>query len=491
MSGGSRSGRLAEQAYHGCMTLEERNTQLEAENARLREQVTALLARVQELEGRLAKDSHNSSKPPSSDGLKRKTKSLRAKSGKKPGGQLGHRGETLRLVATPDEVVAHRPTHCPQCQTPLAEAEVVLRQRRQVQELPPVVRLVVREHQVLHLRCPHCSHVSMGTFPSEAPSRAQYGPRVRALVVYLVEQQHLPLGRVQQLLADLLGLRLARGTLVGWIQQAARVLEPVELQIKAALAQAPVLHHDETGVRRAGKLAWAHVTSTGRLTHYAVHTKRGHAATDAIGILPAYRGVSVHDGWGSYGVYTACRHALCNVHHLRELTFLEEQYQQGWAATLKALLREMKTATDHARSRGDLHLAPAERQDFVIRYRALLASGLAANPPPLDQERRAGQRGRLAQSPARNLLERLLLQQDQVLAFLDDLAIPFDNNQAERDLRGLKIQQKVSGCFRSEQGADAYATIRGYLATLRKQGQSLLAALNTVFAGQPLYPASA
>jgi transposase len=343
----------------------------------------------------------------SSDGLKRKTKSLRTKSGKKPGGQLGHRGETLRLVAVPDEVVEHRPAHCPHCQASLADAPVVLRERRQVYELPLVVRLVVREHQALHVRCLACEQVSVGAFPCEAPSRAQYGSHVRALAVYLAEQQHLPLGRVQQLLADLLGMRLARGTLVEWIAQAARVLEPVERQIKVALSRAAVLHHDETGVRRAAALAWAHVTSTSRLTHYAIHTKRGHEATDVIGILPDDQGVSVHDGWASYQVYAACRHALCNVHHLRELTFVEEEYQQGWAKDLKALLREMKVATEQARALSQLHLPPAQRADFVDRYQALLASGLAANPPPPDQDRRPGQRGRLAQSPARNLLERL------------------------------------------------------------------------------------
>jgi transposase len=366
----------------------------------------------------------------------------------------------------------------------------VLRERRQVHELPPGVRLQITEHQALHVRCPTCAHVSVGAFPAEAPSRAQYGAQARALAVYLVEQQHLPLGRVQQLLSDLWRMRLGRGTLLSWIAQAARVLKPVEQQIKTALRQASALHHDETGVRRAGRLAWAHVTSTSRLTHYAIQAKRGREATDAIGILPTYQGVSVHDGWGAYGVYTTCRHALCNVHHLRELTFLEEHYQQTWATDLKALLREMKAATDHARTSGHLRLPLVQHAALVARYHALLECGLAANPPP-EHMRRPGQRGRLAQSPARNLLERLLLRQEQVLAFLDDLTIPFDNNQAERDLRGLKIQQKVSGCFRSEWAADAYATIRGYLATLRKQGQSLLPALGAVFAGQPLYPASA
>ncbi len=466
------------------MSPEEELVLLRAENAALREQNALLLERVQDLEARLAKDSHNSSKPSSSDGLARKTRSLRRKSGKKPGGQLGHRGETLRLVAEPDAVVEHRPAVCTHCQTPLDEGPVVLRERRQVHELPPL-RLVVREHQALHVRCPHCQQVSCGVFPAEVPSRAQYGPRLRALVVYLVEQQLVPYGRVQQLLADLLGAQLSLGTLVQWVQQGAATLAPVEAAIKAALQRAPVLHSDETGVRRAGTLAWAHVASTKRLTHYAIHAKRGTAATDAIGILPGYTGVSVHDGWVPYRAYQQCRHALCNIHHLRELTFLEEQYQQGWAKEFKALLLAVKAAVDQARAHGHPRLPPAEHAAFVTRYHELLAAGLVANPPP---HRRRGQRGRLKQTPARNLLERLLLGKDQVLAFLDDLTIPFDNNQAERDLRMLKVQQKVSGSFRADRGAEAFSRIRGYLSTLSKQGLALLAALEAVFTGHPLYP---
>jgi transposase len=422
--------------------------------------------------------------PPSSDGLARKTKSLRRKSGKQVGGQLGHRGETLRLVAPPDEVIEHRPSQCSTCHASLEDAPVVLRERRQVHELPPL-RLVIREHQALQVRCPSCQAVTVGRFPAEAPSRAQYGPRLRALGIYLVEQQLVPYGRVRELLADLFGASLSLGTLVQWVRQAAAMLAPVEAQITAALQQAPVLHSDETGVRRAGTLAWAHVASTAQLTHYAIHAQRGAEATQAIGILPKFTGVSVHDGWAAYRSQTTCRHALCNIHHLRELTFLEEQYQQSWARDLKALLLEMKAAVEAARAQRRLRLAQEQRQAFVARYRALLASGLAANPPP---PRRPRQRGRMKQTPAQNLLERLWWGQDQVLAFLDDLAIPFDNNQAERDLRMLKVQQKVSGSFRSSSGAMAFARLRGYLSTLRKQGASLLAALQAVFAGQPLYP---
>jgi transposase len=361
----------------------------------------------------------------------------------------------------------------------------VLRERRQVHELPPL-RLRVTEHQLLHRQFPVCGVVSAGAFPAEASSRAQYGHHLRALAVYLVQQQLVPYGRVRDLLRDLFEVQLSQGTLVAWVRQAAAALEPVELQIKAALRRAPILHSDETRVRRAGHLAWAHVTSTSRLTHYAIHPKRGAAATNAIGILPDFAGVSVHDGWRAYRAHASCRHALCNIHHLRELTFFAEEYDQAWAADLKHLLQEMKQATDAAH--GLMRLAPARRHAYVARYRALLAAGHAANPPP---ERRPKQRGRVKQTPAQNLLERLWLGQDQVLAFLDDLTIPFDNNQAEHDLRMLKVQQKVSGAFRSDGGADACARIRGYLSCLNKQGATLLAALESVFLGRPLHPAFA
>ena len=317
------------------MTPAEEIAALKAENAQQREQIAMLLERVRDLEARLAKDSHNSGKPPSSDGLKRqlpRTRSLRRKTGKKPGGQVGHPGETLHLVAEPDAVVEHRPAVCAACQAALAggdeEAalagvEVVARERRQVQDLPPV-RLRVTEHQALSLRCPACQQVTAGAFPPEAPSRAQYGPQLRALAVYLVAQQFVPYARTRDLLADLTGARLSVGTLVEWVQASAETLKPVEEDLKAALRRVPVLHSDETGVRRSGRLAWAHVASTPRLTHYAIHAKRGSEATSEIGILPDYRGVSVQDGWKPYQAYTTCRHALCNVHHLRELTFVEE-----------------------------------------------------------------------------------------------------------------------------------------------------------------------
>jgi transposase len=296
----------------------------------------------------------------------------------------------------------------------------------------------------------------------------------------------VPYARTRDLLNDLTGAQLSVGTLVEWVQQSAAALKPVEDALKQALRRAPVLQSDETGVRRSGRLAWAHVASTARLTHDAIHAKRGREATDAIGILPGYRGVSVHDGWKPYQAQTSCRHALCNIHHLRELTLVEEQYDQPWAKQLKEVLLAMRTATEQARTQGRTHLPAPQRRVLVAQYARILAQGHAANPPP---KSRPKQRGRLKQSPARNLLERLWLGQEQVLAFLDDLTIPFDNNQAERDLRLLKTQQKISGCFRSDTGAEAFARLRSVLSTWRKQGMAMLDALRTLFIGAPLYPA--
>jgi transposase len=475
------------------MTPEEENAILRAENAALREQVQTLVAEVQQLRGQLAKDSHNSSKPPSSDGLARKTRSLRRSSGKKPGGQPGHRGQQVRLVETPDEVIVHRPARCGDCEQGLPDDAPRWIERRQVHELP-VVRLRVTEHHIEHVRCPACGATTETEAPAGARAPRQYGPRLRAVATYLVQQQFVPYSRTRDLLADLFGAGISVGTLVNLVRQGAARLRPVADEIKAALRDAAVLHHDETGLRVAGSagagLQWTHVTCTKDLTHYARHAARGAAALEAIGILPGYTGVSIHDGWTSYRHYTACRHALCNAHHLRELTFMEEALNQAWASQLKALLREMHVAVAQARAVGATSLERLVRGHFVARYEALLADGVAQNPqppPPAGQPRR---RGRRKQSPARNLLDRLWTFQQEVLAFLDDFAIPFDNNQAERDLRPIKIQQKISGSFRSELGADAFCNLRSVLSTWRKQGRSALQVLEAAFAERSLSLAS-
>jgi transposase len=475
------------------MSIEDRVAALEAENALLRqqnaalqEQLAAALAELQALTGRLAKDSHNSSKPPSSDGLARKTRSLRQRSGRRPGGQPGHRGSTLALVEAPDRVVLHRPAVCVHCQAPLDGGAAERVERRQVQDLPPV-RLEVTEHRAERVRCARCGELTAAPFPAGVEAPAQYGPAVRALAVYLSQQQLLPFARVRAVLAEVVGCPLSAGTVVSLVRRCATRLGPTEAATKAALQAAPVLHHDETPVRVNGRWQWVHVSCTARRTHYGLAAQRGATATEALGILPGFRGTVVHDGWKPYWHYRACRHALCNVHHLRELTWVAEHLQQPWAQALKDLLLEMRDAVAAARAAGAERLEAGRRADLVARYADLLCQGIAANPqppPPPGPPRR----GRRKQGPARNLLDRLFRHQAEVLAFLDDFAVPFDNNQAERDLRLLKVQQKISGTFRSEAGAAAFCRIRGVLSTLAKQGTALLAALLALFAEGSIPP---
>src|SRR5262249_21703118 len=325
------------------------------------------------------------------------------------------------LATATEQVVVAVPAHCARCQRPLEEVARHAVERRQVLELPPA-RLQVREHRagMCGVRAAGRGRVAVAAFPAGVPSRNPYGPPLRALVVYLVEQQLVPYARVRALLADLFGQSLSVGTLVTMVQHCAQRLAPVEEALKAEAQAAPVLHQDETGVRVAGTLQWVHVWSTPTLTQYGVHPTRGREATEAIGLLPHFRGVSVHDGWKPYQTDTGCRHALCNVHHLRELTFIEEELQQPWAGKMKALLREMKAAVATAQAGGLPQLPTPQRHDLRTRYETLLLTGLAANPPPLRPPPEGRRRGRPKQSPARNLLERLWLGQAAVLAFLDD-----------------------------------------------------------------------
>ncbi len=450
---------------------------------RLEHQVTVLTQQVHALQERVAKDSHNSHLPPSSDRFSRQPKSLRKTSGKKPGGQAGHPGTTLLFSPCPDEVMVHAVERCEQCQGDLRQVPPSIVERRQVVDVPPA-RLLVREHQSEQKQCPHCQHVTVAAFPAEVRAPVQYGPRIAALAVYLVQQQLLPWSRACEVLTDLVGVQPSRGTLASLIECCAQNLSAVEEQIKEALVKAEVLHQDETGLYVNGLRSWMHVACTSQLTHYAVHPKRGKAALDAIGILPRFKGTSVHDGWHSYFLYT-CSHALCLVHVLRELTFLAEEQQQEWAAELKTLLLEMKAATEEARLADKASLHPLEVDDWKAQFWELLAQGDELNPvaqaPP-------GKKGRAKQSTARNLLDRLHRDQEAVLAFLHRLVVPFDNNQAERDIRMVKVQQKVSGSFRSEAGAAAFCRIRGYLSTLRKQGLHLLSALEATLRGHPILP---
>jgi transposase len=312
----------------------------------------------------------------------------------------------------------------------------------------------------------------------------QYGPRVATLAVYLTQEQLLPLARTGTVLAEVFNCPVAEGTLERAVTDCHEHLAAAEAAIKQGVTTAAVAHFDETGINVRGTTAWLHVASTPHLTFYAVHQKRGHAALEEIGVLPQFAGQAVHDGWTSYWQYTQCAHALCNAHHLRELTFVAEQLGQNWAQDLKGLLGEIKQAVDAARGHGGASLPADMHQEFARRYDAILEEGRAVNPPPPP----TGKRGRPKRGKAGSLVDRLCAHKDATLAFMADFAIPFDNNQAERDIRMTKVKEKISGCFRTPSGAERFCRIRGYIATLRKQGMPILSALSQALLGTPPMP---
>jgi transposase len=457
---------------------------LEERIAALEQVIVALTARVKELEDELATDSHNSSKPPASDHPKR-TGSLRKSSGKRPGGQPGHPGSTLRLSETPDRVIWHRPTRCEACGASLEGAQAQGCEHRQVVDLPPI-QLEVVEHRAETIVCANCGAETTAAFPLDLTQPVQYGPGIQALGVYLRVYQLLPSERTRELLEEVFGGSPSEATLQAAVERCAAGLADTETAIRQGVQQAAVAHCDETGIRVEGKRRWLHVASTERLTHYGWHPKRGKEATDAIGVLPAFTGTAVHDGWAPYQQYE-CSHALCNAHHLRELTFVEEREGQSWAGQMKDLLVAIKERVEQEQAGGAERLDGATVHEFEERYGQLLDAGLGANPPPAEG-RPPGKRGRKKQSKAKNLLDRLSAHRREVLAFMCDFRVPFDNNLAERDIRMMKVQQKIAGCFRSEDGATAFCRIRTYLSTARKQGQRVLHALDQVFAGAPFAP---
>jgi transposase len=446
---------------------------------------------LQELQARLAKSSRNSSKPPSSDGYGKvkRTESLR-KSGDKPnGGQPGHAGQTLMASAYPDRVETYEVSCCAHCQASLADMASVGYEERQVFEIP-AIRIEVTAHRAEIKVCPACGRVSKGSFPQSVSQAVQYGPAVNTWASYFTNQHHIPVERTTEIFEDLVQHRVSEATVLKASEHLERCIAPSTAAVKERLRDAEVLHVDESGLRVAGKLHWLHVASTDYLTSYEVHAKRGQEAMDDAGILGAFNGTAVHDHWKPYFKYDGCHHALCNAHHLRELRFIETQYHQPWAKEMAELLLEIKGAVA-ATPAPAMSLLPPEREAFETRYDAVVQSGFDANPAPgSSSDGEVKKRGRPKQPPPVNLLIRLRDFKGEVLAFMSDFRVPFDNNQGERDVRMVKVKQKVSGGFRTLEGAKRFGRIRGYISTARKNAQNVFEALRDAFDGHPFIPAS-
>ena len=442
---------------------------------------------IRTLKDQLAKTSHNSGKPPSSDGYEKpKPKSLRNKTGRNSGGQPGHDGCTLAQTTTPDFIETHAVNICEHCGCDLTASPVVAHTCRQVFESPEIA-LQVTEHRAEVKICPDCSQKNQAKFPVGITQPVQYGARVQALATYFSQYQLLPYQRVQELFRDIFNAQISQGTLANILTRAHASLEQHQENVKQHLSASAVAHFDETGMRVNGKLYWLHIASTAEVTHYEIHEKRGGEAIDSIGILPNFKGIAVHDHWRSYLIYD-CPHALCNAHHLRELIFAEEEYQQFWAKKLSRCLTDALKEVDAAKKNGLSKLPGHRVAYFSRRYSRILREGaaelskLGPEPNPDTQPKR----GRVKQHKVTNLRERLKAYKTETLRFIADFSVPFDNNQAERDARMSKVKQKISGCFRSLRGAEIFCRIRGYLSSARKQGENSLERLSALIRGEPI-----
>lgn len=461
------------------------------QEAKLKQQdakIQFLEERIAVLEGRSQQNSSNSSKPPSSDGYNKPApKSLRSPSGRRSGGQNGHPGSTLKAVAKPDRVEVHPAQLCLGCHHPLKGQPRLGYEKRQVFDLPPDLKLLVTEHRAEIKFCPFCRRRATAPFPPEAQAPTQYGPGLMAWWTYLKNQQLIPLERISQMTADLFRIQVSEATLQSVFQAAFSKLGVFEAQTTHLLQKAKLAHSDETGFRVARSLHWLHNLSTRLLTWYGVHRKRGQKAIETFGILKAFTGRLIHDCWSSYLALKNCLHGLCNAHILRELTFIHEVQGQPWAEKMHSLLLEMHRFVLKRKQKVS-RLRRSQILPWKRRYRRLLWEGWAANPP---RPPSYSKRGRPKQTKARNLLFRLQKYEDFVLAFLYDFRVPFTNNLSEQDLRMMKVQQKISGAFRTFHGAEVFARIRSYISTVRKHNRDVFQDLVRLFQNRPFIPRKA
>ena len=453
-------------------------------NQELVHRVQKLENRVKELEAQLAKNSSNSSNPPSGDGFQKpkRTSSLRGKSDKKSGGQQGHIGKTLQQVKNPNYVLVHAPKACSLCGYDLSniKEEKEMAEKRQVFDTP-APKIEITEHRISAKSCPCCSKITKGLFPERVSAPAQYGERLQALAAYLTHQHFMPFERLAQIFQDMFDIEISQGTFVNLDQRLFTKLEHFEDNLKIYLLNSKVLHFDETGIRCNKKTNWVHVASSESATFFGVHAKRGREAIDAFDIMPKFKGIAMHDHWYPYFAYKHVQHILCNAHHLRELTFVFEHEHEAWANDMKNLLLIAKQMREeHAK---DGNLPEAKIETIIKKYNEIVFQGFLyhENLPPLLQKNK----GKQKQRTGKNLLNRLANYQKSVLQFIYDFATPFTNNQGERDIRMVKLKQKISGSFRKIQRAEIFCRIRSYISTARKQNWNIFNAIIKTIQGAP------
>ena len=443
-------------------------TQVESITLKHEAETSTLKTRIHDLESRFIKDSHNSHKPSSTDGFKKpiRTQSLREKSGLKPGGQPGHKGHFKSYANKSDEMILHQSKVCSACKKPLRRSVIVKKETRQLWDIANG-KLHIVSHQALTKKCKRCGHKNGAPFPEGIKAFVSYGPKIRSLVVYFIVKQLIPFKRTTEIFQDLYSIHLSQGTLFLILAQVSKASKSAENKIKNTLINSAVAHFDESGIKVNGKIKWLHAATDGKTTLYSVHDKRGVIAMNDIGILPEFKGISVHDGMKGYFKY-GCRHALCNVHHLRELTFVSEFEKELWARDMKAFLKNANLKVRELRRR-DTYLTDQEMSALKVEYVSILESaykfhGVASLPnliqsdtdPPFKNKKKEKQK------TGKNLLDRLNRYQVEVLAFLDGV-VPFSNNAAEQSIRVAKVKERVSGSFRSLGGALIFYRLRSVL----------------------------
>ena len=453
------------------------------ELAEIKKENIELKAEIKRLNEIINKDSKNSSKPPSTDnGFKDKANS-KAKKKKLRGSQIGSKGTNLKKVDNPDIVKILVVPNCKNCNHNLEEIDSKLISTKQIFDIPKI-KIEVTEFQQHSKICPYCNLTNKPEYPKNLKSYVQYGDNIKGLVTYLNTYQMIPYERISELIEDFISHKISNGTIYNMLNTFYKKLEPFENNVKELLIKSKVINLDETGTRVKNKLHWTHTVSTSKLTYYMIHKKRGSEAMDIMKILPSFKGIAVHDHWKPYNKYN-CTHSFCNAHHLRELMGIVQNENVRWAKDMHSLLINMNNYIYKLKENNKLSPSKGKIGQFYTQYKKICQSALKFYPPP---NKIPKTKKKPKQSKGKNLLDRFILHKNGILMFFTNLLVPFTNNLAERDLRMIKVKEKISGCFASFKGAQIFNRIRGYISTVKKNNRSVLDELRNALRGEYYIP---